>query len=300
MDLAERVSALRAFNRMWTARIGVLDEHLHETPYSLTEARVIFELAQRPATEVLALRTTLDLDPGYTSRILAKLEREGLVRLEPSATDKRRQIAALTKAGRGAFQTLNSRSTRDITALLEPLDDDEQQRMVGAMREIERVFARRERGIVVVRSPRAGDMGWIVERHGALYAREYAWTFEFEALVAQIVGAFDPAHDAAWIAEVDNERAGCVMCVRKSATVAQLRLLLVEPTARGLGIGAKLVAECIAFARAHHYKKLVLWTNDVLVSARRIYEGAGFTLTKSGKHHSFGHDLVEQTWELTL
>jgi DNA-binding MarR family transcriptional regulator/GNAT superfamily N-acetyltransferase len=300
----DRVGAFRAFNRMWTARIGVLDAHLHDTPYSLTEARVIVELAQRPSTEVAALRAELGLDPGYLSRILARFKRERLVELSPSPADARRQVARLTKAGQRAFRTLDSRSANDVGAVLGTLSDADQERLIGAMREIERVLDKPRAPVIVLRPPHPGDLGWIVERHGALYAREYRWNEQFEALVAQIVGEYaakhDPAREAAWIAEVDGERAGCILCVKKTATTAQLRLLLVEPSARGLGIGRKLVDECIRFARDRGYKRMVLWTNDVLHSARRIYEAAGFQLTASGKHHSFGHDLVEQTWELVL
>jgi DNA-binding MarR family transcriptional regulator/GNAT superfamily N-acetyltransferase len=300
----DRVGAFRAFNRMWTARIGVLDAHLHDTPYSLTEARVIFELAQRPSTEVAALRAELGLDPGYLSRILARFKRERLVELSPSPADARRQVARLTKAGQRAFRTLDSRSANDVGAVLGTLSDADQERLIGAMREIERVLDKPRAPVIVLRPPHPGDLGWIVERHGALYAREYAWNEEFEALVAKIVADYaqhhDPKREAVWIAEVDGARAGCVMCVQKSPTTAQLRLLLVEPTARGHGLGARLVDECIRFARERGYKKLVLWTNDVLHSARKIYEAAGFTLAHSAKHHAFGHSLVEQTWELRL
>jgi DNA-binding MarR family transcriptional regulator/GNAT superfamily N-acetyltransferase len=302
--MPDRVAAFRAFNRMWTARIGVLDAQLHDTPYSLTEARVIFELAQRPAVAVSELRGDLGLDAGYLSRILARFKREGLVTVENSDSDGRRQIASLTRAGTRAYRTLDGRSARDVKALLATLPDDEQERMVTAMQQIQGVFAKPSPAMVVIRAPRAGDLGWIVERHGALYADEYGWNDEFEGLVARIVGEYvakrDAAREAAWIAELSGVRVGCVMCVKKSATIAQLRLLLVEPSARGLGIGRRLVDECIRFARAHGYKRIVLWTNDVLHSARRIYEAAGFELVRSGKHHSFGHDLVEQTWERSL
>jgi DNA-binding MarR family transcriptional regulator/N-acetylglutamate synthase-like GNAT family acetyltransferase len=304
MERTQRVTAFRAFNRLWTARIGVLDARLHDTPYSLTEARVIFELAQQDRVEVAALRTELGLDPGYLSRILARFKREALVVVEASAADGRRQVARLTAAGQRAFRTLDSRSAREVEALLGTLGDREQQRLVTAMNEIRQVFDNRPPGVVVLRAPRAGDYGWVIERHGALYAQEYAWNEEFEALVARIVADYaakrsDP-REAAWIAELDGERAGCIFCVKKNAATAQLRLLLVEPTARGHGIGRRLVDECVRFARDHGYKRMVLWTNDVLHSARRIYEAAGFELVKSGKHHSFGHDLVEQTWQLEL
>jgi DNA-binding MarR family transcriptional regulator/GNAT superfamily N-acetyltransferase len=265
---------------------------------------VIFELAQRASVAVSELRGALGLDAGYLSRILARLKREGLVTIESSDTDGRRQIASLTRSGTHAYRTLDGRSARDVKALLATLPEDEQDRMVTAMQQIQRVFAKPSPELVVVRAPRAGDLGWIVERHGALYSEEYGWNDEFEGLVARIVGDFvakrDPAREAVWIAELAGVRVGCVMCVKKTTTTAQLRLLLVEPSARGLGIGRRLVEECIRFARAHRYKRIVLWTNDVLHSARRIYEAAGFELARSGKHHSFGHDLVEQTWERSL
>lgn len=282
----------------------MLDAHLHDTPYSLTEARVIFELAQRPSTAVATLRTELDLDAGYLSRILARFKRERLVTIDASDADGRRQVVRLSKAGRNAYRTLDSRSQKEVEALLGTLSDAEQQRLLAAVREIDRVLHKQAHRLVVLRAPRPGDLGWIVERHGALYAREYGWNEEFEGLVARIIGDFvakrDPRREAAWIAEADGERVGCVLCVEKNESTAQLRLLLVEPTARGLGIGRKLVDECIRFARDQRYKKIVLWTNDVLGSARRIYEAAGFELIESGKHRSFGHDLVEQTWQLAL
>jgi len=304
VQLEDRISAVRAFNRLWTARIGLLADHLHDTPFSLTEARVIFELAQRSTTEVSTLRKELVLDAGYLSRILTRFKRDRIVKLQHNRADARRRIASLTSEGLRAYRRLSSRSEKAVERLLKTLTDDQQQRLINAMHEIERVLANRPRQFVILRPPRAGDLGWIVERHGALYAREYAWNEEFEALVARIVGDYvakrDPQREAAWIAELDGDRVGCVLCVRKNASTAQLRLLLVDPTARGHGIGRKLVDECIDFARDRGYKRMVLWTNDVLHSARRIYEAAGFTLASSGKHHAFGHDLVEQTWELSL
>ena len=304
MDIADRITAFRTFNRFWTARAGVLDARLLDTPYSLTEARVIFELAQTPTRGVAELRTELGLDAGYLSRILARFKRDKLVALETSATDARRQIVRLTRSGRRAFRVLDERSTREVEALLAAYSDDEQGRLVAAMANIRGVLDSKDRSVVVVRAPGPGDLGWVVERHGARYAQEYGWNEEFEGLVAKIVAGYvekrDPAREAAWIAEVDGERVGCVFCVKKTDRVAQLRLLLVEPKARGLGIGRRLVAECIRFARDHQYKRMMLWTNDVLHSARRIYEAAGFELVHSGKHRAFGHDLVEQTWELAL
>lgn len=306
MDLDARVAAFRAFNRAWTAKIGVLDAKLHDTPFSLTEARVLFELAQARSQDVAvgALREQLALDAGYLSRILARFERDKLIAIEAARGDARKQVARLTAVGRRAFATLDARAARDVAALLGAYSDAQQQRLVAAMGEIERVIEPRRPGVVVLRAPRAGDLGWVVERHGAIYAREYGWSDEFEGLVATIVGEYvakrDREREAVWIAELDGERAGSVFCVQKSATVAKLRLLLVEPTARGHGIGRRLVDECIAFARDRGYKKLTLWTNSVLISARKIYEAAGFTLVASSRHRAFGHDLVEQTWDLDL
>lgn len=305
MDLPARVSALRAFNRFWTARIGALDAHLLDTPYSLAEARVLFELAHAPSVAVGQLREQLRIDAGYLSRILARLARGGVVALARAPDDARRQIAKLTSRGRSAFRTLDRRAAADVTELLAARPDAAQERTIAAMAEIRRALGEPTAApALVLRAPGAGDLGWIVERHGALYAREHGWDVEFEALVARIVAEFgarrDSRREAAWIAELDGERVGCVMCVRKSARVAQLRLLLVEPSARGHGIGARLVAECVRFARDRGYQRIVLWTNDVLHSARRIYTAAGFALVASGPHTAFGHELVEQTWELAL
>ena len=296
---------MRAFNRFWTAKIGVLGERLHASNYSLSEARVLFELAQRDAIETGELKATLGLDAGYLSRILARFKRDKLVTAATSESDKRRQTIALTAKGRTAFRDLDTSATADVAALLAGVSADAQRDVTVAMATIRNAFAPAPaaRGYVL-RAPRPGDLGWVVERNGALYAAEYGWDDSYEALVARIVSDFvakrDPVREAAWIAELDGQRVGSIFCVAKSARVAQLRLLLVEPSARGLGIGGALVAECIAHARRCGFSKLVLWTNDVLRSARKIYEAAGFQLVSHGKHHSFGHDLVEQTWELDL
>jgi DNA-binding MarR family transcriptional regulator/predicted N-acetyltransferase YhbS len=304
-DRAGRVAAVRSFNRFYTGVIGVLADGLLRTPYTLTEARVLFELAQRDVTEVPALRRTLVLDPGYVSRILARFEADGIVERGRSPRDARAQVVGLTDSGRRAFATLDARSTEEITALLGRLSDADQRRLLGAMGTIERLLGNGTAGPAVrLRPPTAGDFGWVVERHGALYAEEYGWNAEFEALVARIVADFaaghDPEREAAWIAELDGGPAGCVFCVRKDDETAQLRLLLVEPSARGLGVGGRLVDECLRFARDAGYRRIVLWTNDVLVAARRIYERAGFRLAGSEPHHSYGHDLVAQWWERDL
>jgi DNA-binding MarR family transcriptional regulator/GNAT superfamily N-acetyltransferase len=300
----ERIDTVRAFNRFYTHLIGVVSEGLLETPYSLTEARVIFELAQRELSEVAVLRRSLDLDAGYLSRILSRFAADGLIRRERSADDARRQVTGLTDRGRAVFRDLDARSGEQIGQILSGLPEEEQRRLVGAMEAIEGILGEDRRPAMYVLRPFGpGDFGWVVQRHGALYAAEYGWDITFEALVARIVADFAEAGEErgdAWIAEVDGEPAGCVFCVPKSERVAQLRLLLVEPSARGIGIGGRLVEECVRFARRCGYDELVLWTNDVLAEARRIYERAGFELVKEGPHHSFGHDLVEQTWRRKL
>jgi DNA-binding MarR family transcriptional regulator/GNAT superfamily N-acetyltransferase len=302
---AESVADVRAFNRFYTKVIGLLRDDLVRTPYSLTEGRVIFELAQRDATEVADLRRSLDLDAGYLSRILARFEADGLVRRERSETDGRRQVIRLTANGRAAYTSLDERAGAEISAMLERLSETDRRRLLGAMATIRELLGETVRpDMIVLRPPVPGEMGWVVQRHGALYADEYGWDDTFEALVARIVADYvanrDPKREAAWIAEVDGQPVGCVFCVKRDDRQAQLRLLLVEPGVRGLGIGGRLVAECMRFARRAGYKKLVLWTNDVLVDARRVYERAGFRLVDEGKHHSFGKDLVEQTWTLDL
>jgi DNA-binding MarR family transcriptional regulator/GNAT superfamily N-acetyltransferase len=300
----ERVHAVRRFNRRWTGVIGVLGEGVLGSPYTLTEARVLFELAQGEVLQVAGLRAALGLDAGYLSRILARFEREGLATRARAAEDGRRQEVRLTSAGRAAFAEIDQRSAADIRGLLEGLGEDGQQRALAAMGALLGVLDRPAQRTVLLREPEPGDLGWIVQAHGRLYAQEYAWDATFEALVARIVGEFaaapDPRRERAWIAEVDGVPAGCILCVAKDEQVAQLRLLLVEPWARGLGIGGRLVGECVRFARAAGYRELVLWTNDVLTAARRIYERSGFRLLSSDPHHSFGHDLVGQYWSLDL
>lgn len=301
MDIsAERVGAFRAFSRFYTNLIGVLDEGLLETPYSLTEARVIFELAQSEASEVAALRRSLDLDAGYLSRILSSFESGGLVRRERSAADARRQVARLTERGRAAFRDLDARSGDQIGGILAGLPEAQQRRLVGAMEAITSILGERPKPeMYVLRAPGPGDFGWVVQRHGALYAAEYGFDAEFEALVARLVADFaESGRGEAWIAEVDGEPAGCVLCVSEDDKTARLRLLLVEPWARGLGIGGRLVEECVRYARRSGHEELVLWTNDVLLAARRIYKRAGFELVEAEPHHSFGRDLVGETWRL--
>ena len=299
-----RVAAVRRFNRFYTAEIGALSEQHLDSPFSLGEVRVLFELAQRPARTATELCATLRLDAGYLSRVIARLEKARLLVRTRARHDGRQHLLALSTAGNKTFGELDTRATGEIEALLARIDEHDQRRVVDAMTVIATAFGPRAERNVSLRAHRAGDLGWIVERHGELYLREYGWTSEFEGLVAQICADFarsaDPDLERAWIAEVDGQRAASIMLVRKSKAVAQLRLLLVEPHARGLGLGARLVAECLRFAKTAGYKRMVLWTQDNLHAARAIYQRAGFSLVKSGKHHSFGHALVEQTWARDL
>jgi DNA-binding MarR family transcriptional regulator/N-acetylglutamate synthase-like GNAT family acetyltransferase len=305
-DLDRRVGAVRRFNRFWTRRIGVLQDGYLESPFSVTEVRVLYELAHREETTASELRKELGLDAGYLSRILRGFEKNGLVNKRPSEADGRRSLLRLTGRGREAFASLDARSREDIGAMLGGLPAAGQERLLGAMRTIEGLLGAAPEPVVpyILRSPWPGDMGWVVHRHGVIYAREYGWDERFEALVAEIVASFvqryDPKQERCWIAERDGEIVGCVFLVRESEEIAKLRLLLVEPEARGLGIGGRLVEECVRFARHAGYRKITLWTNDVLHAARRIYRRKGFCLVHEAPHHSFGHDLVGQTWELVL
>ena len=299
------VELFRAFSRSWTEVIGLLDPGLLETDHSLTEARVIFELAHRDRWERSALRDRLAIDASFLTRVLARLEDKGLVVSSQSTDDGRALVIELTPQGTATFKVLNQRSIDQVTDLIAPLTEDQRRSLVESMG-IVRNLLRPEGSSrsVQLRGLQPGDMGWVVSRHGAIYADEYGWDADFEALVARIVADyrrdFRPGRDNAWIAELDGSRAGCVFCVERSPDTAQLRILLVEPWARGNGIGGRLVGECIGFARSAGYDKMMLWTNDVLVSARRIYEFAGFRLVDEGRHHNFGHDLVGQNWELDL
>jgi DNA-binding MarR family transcriptional regulator/N-acetylglutamate synthase-like GNAT family acetyltransferase len=305
-DFDRRVGAVRRFNRFWTRQIGVLRGGYLESSFSLTEVRVLYELAHREETTASELGEELGLDAGYLSRVLRDFEKHGMIHRRPSEADGRRRLLRLTERGREAFAPLDARSRNDIGAMLGSLSVAEQERLVGAMRTIEELLGARPGPAVpyLLRPHWPGDMGWVVHRHGVLYAREYGWDERFEALVAEIVAKFiqqyDPRREHCWIAERDDEIVGCVFLVRESEEIAKLRLLLVEPKARGLGIGSRLVEECIRFARQAGYRKVTLWTNDVLSSARRIYEAMGFRLIHEEPHHSFGHDLVGQTWELML
>ncbi len=305
-DLETRIDAVRRFNRFFTRRIGVLREGLLHTPYSLTEARILFEIAHRDDLTASDLSRELGLDPGYLSRILARLEQQGLIDKVRSETDARRRLLSLTPEGEDAFSLLDNRSREEVAEMLGELSEGDQRRLLEAMQTIEGVLTKgfKFSEPFFLRTHEPGDMGWVVHRHGVLYAREYGWDERFEALVAQIVADFinnfDPVKERCWIAEMGGENVGCVFVVKASDTVAKLRLLLVEPKARGLGLGTRLVEECIRFARSRGYKTLTLWTNSVLDAARHIYEEKGFRLVEEEEHHSFGNDLVGQNWELAL
>jgi len=302
-----RVEAIRRFNRFYTQRIGVLDEGLLHSPFSLTEVRVLYELAHRDRPAAVDLCRDLGLDAGYSSRILRRLEKLGLVRRVPAADDRRRNILALTERGRATFAVLDARSAEEISRLLEPLSEDDRDRLAETLATAQSLLgagSEPRRGEILLRSHRPGDIGWVVERHGALYAEEYGWDVRFEGLVAKIAGAFleeqDPRTERAFIAERDGKRVGSVFLVRGGKRVAKLRLLLVEPQARGLGLGRRLVDECIRFARESGYRKIVLWTQRNLVAARAIYRATGFRKTSEERHTSFGAKLVAETWELDL
>ncbi|WP_196807494.1 bifunctional helix-turn-helix transcriptional regulator/GNAT family N-acetyltransferase [Candidatus Solirubrobacter pratensis] len=301
MSTVEQIDAVRSFNRFYTRRLGLVRGGLVRTPHPLAEARVLYELGHHEALETSALRDALDVDAGQLSRLLTRLESAGLLARERSEGDARRRLIRLTPAGAEAFATLDRRTVEQVGRLLDDLGDVRRARLVSALAEVRAALQDPGPRTVSIRDRlEPGDLGWMVSRHGALYAREYGWDASFETLVAGIAAAFDPERDKAWIAEVDGRRAGCVLCVHHDELTAKLRTLLVEPDARGLGLGGRLVDEVIRHARARGYAELTLWTNDVLTAARRIYERAGFTLTGESPHRAFGHDLVEQTWSLTL
>jgi DNA-binding MarR family transcriptional regulator/GNAT superfamily N-acetyltransferase len=304
--MASVVDDVRGFNRFYTRVLGLLRPDLAGSAFGLTEARVLFELAHRDDVAVSDLRRDLGLDAGYLSRILSGFTASGLVSREKSEADGRRQVVRLTEKGRRAFDELDRLQAGAIDSLLAPLDDVQRTRLIGAMGQIRRMLSSEARRAgLVLRPPGPGDLGWIVERHGARYAAEYGWDDTFEALVARIVADFaerrDTQREAAWIAELDGERVGCVFCTAADADrTAALRLLLVEPSARGAGVGTRLVDECLRFARRAGYRRITLWTNDVLLAARRIYERAGFGCDRREPHHSFGRDLVGEYWSRDL
>ncbi len=305
---ASAVKAVRQFNRFITRRIGVLDPYLG-SKLSLTDVRVLYELAHREAPVASELARELGLDGGYMSRILRRFEQAGWIERHANTKDARQSLVTLTAAGREAFEPLQQRSRDEAAALLAPLPPARRQEVVEAMERIEALLSSPSNAadgtrIAVLRDPLPGDMGWVVQQHGEIYGREYGWDNRFEALVADIAAQFlrkfQPAWEKAWIAELDGERVGSVFVVRKSATTAQLRMLVLSPKARGLGLGARLTDECIAFARAKGYKKMVLWTNSCLTAARGIYSQRGFRLVKTEPYEGFGQQLVGETWELKL
>jgi DNA-binding MarR family transcriptional regulator/GNAT superfamily N-acetyltransferase len=309
-----RIATIRRFNRFYTGRIGVLHEGLLDSAFTLTESRLLWELAHRERLTATELARTLDLDAGYLSRLLSGLKARGLIKSTRSKDDARHQHLTLTAAGKRAFAPLDARSQAEVSALLAPLQEVQQQQLLASMASIERLLGEPapRAAPFELRAHRAGDIGWVIARHGALYADEYGWDMGFEALVARIaadfIERFDPAREACWIAERDAAPIGSVFLVQARDEIthaaidgsAQLRMLLVEPSARGLGLGVRLVDECTRFARRVGYRRIVLWTNASLIAARGIYRKAGYVLTHSEPHHSFGHDLVGETWELGL
>jgi DNA-binding MarR family transcriptional regulator/N-acetylglutamate synthase-like GNAT family acetyltransferase len=307
VELDACVEGVRRFNRFYTRRIGVLQEHLLDSSLSLTEARVLYELARGDGVTATEVGGELGLDPGYLSRILRGFRKRGWIERKTAKEDGRRQLLWLTRSGRAAFEPLNARSDAQVRELLAPISVNAQGQLLRAMESIEHALEAKgpAQTPYLLRTHRPGDLGWVVYRHGVLYSQEYGYDERFEALVAGIVAEFvqrfDPDRERCWIAEVDGERVGSVFLVKKSKQIAKLRLLLVEPSARGLGIGKRLVEECVRLARQCRYRKLVLWTQSELKAARRIYEQAGFRMTGSERHQSWGRDdLAAQTWELDL
>ncbi|HXC08474.1 MAG TPA: helix-turn-helix domain-containing GNAT family N-acetyltransferase [Steroidobacteraceae bacterium] len=309
VDSVAQIEAVRRFNRFYTRRIGVLEEGLLNSPFTLAQARVLFELGTRESVTAGELIVMLGLDPGYLSRILQGFVNSRLLARKRSAEDRRRTELSLTAKGRRAFGEIDGRSRNTIGEMISPLSPAERERLLGAMHSLEKTlsWSGKTRDVATtVRPYRIGDVGWAIEQHGRLYAEEFGWNGEFEALVATLFARFathhDPKAERFWVAEVDGERVGGVFVVRneRDPRAAQLRCLLVDPKGRGLGLGRRLVDECIHFAKSAGYERMLLWTNDVLVAARRIYEGAGFSLVEESPHHSFGHDLVGQIWERAL
>jgi DNA-binding MarR family transcriptional regulator/GNAT superfamily N-acetyltransferase len=303
-EVASRIATVRAFNRFYTRQIGLLQDGIHHSPFSLAEARVLYELA-RGATTATAIAKALDLDPGYLSRIIAKFTQEDLVTKATSTDDRRQYQLQLTNEGWQTFARLDRGSDELVGAMLADLSAVAQERLIAAMRSIEGLLTvRTEKPSYVLRPHRAGDMGWVVGRHAVIYGGEYQWDFSFEGLVAEIVAAFvrdfDPSREFCWIAEIDGEPVGSVFLVKETDDQARLRLLLVEPKARGLGVGRRLVDECVRFARQKGYRSITLWTHSILTAARHLYEDAGFRLVGTEHYRKFGHELVGETWELGL
>jgi DNA-binding MarR family transcriptional regulator/N-acetylglutamate synthase-like GNAT family acetyltransferase len=305
-DCEAQIAAVRAFNRFYTRKLGVLGQYLSKSPFSLSEARVLYELAHRDDLAAKEIGTALGLDFGYLSRIIQSFAESGLISRHALASDRRQYRLALTAKGRQAFARLDRNSHDEVASMLAPLAPDDGRRLTEAMATIEDLLEprSRERAPFLLRSHRVGDIGWVISRHGAVYAQEYGWDISFEALVAEIAAQFiksyDPSREHCWIAEVGGEPVGSIFLVKGSDEVAKLRLLLVEKKARGLGVGRALVEQCVRFARESGYRKITLWTQSILLAARGIYQQTGFRKVASEKHHSFGVDLEGETWELTL
>lgn len=306
--LDARIAAVRRFNRFYTRQLGLLRRSYLGSPFSLAEMRVLYEIAHGEQPNATGIARRLDVDAGYLSRLLRNFEDRGLVSRSKSKVDARQSHLELTPRGKRTFEPIDQRSQREVGAMLAKLSKVEQRNLLAAMRSIESVLAgeaeQNEKRNYALRSPKPGDFGWIIARHAALYAQEYGWKGPFEGLCAQIVADYvnkhDPRRERCWIAEVDGENAGSIMLVKDSEDVARVRMLLVEPTARGLGIGVRLVDECVGFARTAKYAKVTLWTHSVLTAARNIYERAGFKLVASQKHNSWGKEVVGETWDLAL
>jgi len=307
--LEEHIAAIRDFNRFYTRQIGILQEGLYKSEFSLTEVRVLYELAHREHLTAGRLVDDLGLDAGYLSRMLSNFQRQSLIERQKSRNDGRQSVLRLTSKGRKVFAPLNARSHDEVRGLLSGLDSGDQARIVAAMRTIQSLLAGPDKPAAskapyTLRAHRPGDMGWIIHRHGVLYEKERGYDEHFEALVAEIAAKFiqhfDPKKEHCWIAEQEGEIIGCVFLVKKSKTVAKLRMLLVEPKARGIGLGRRLVEECISFARGAGYKKITLWTQSDLADARKIYEKSGFRLVQEKKHRSWGQDLTAEIWDLKL
>ena len=302
--LATEIDAVRRFNRAYTRRIGLLNRGLLESEFSLVEARILYELANRESSTAAELAAFLTLDPGYLSRLLSGLTKRGCLSRAPSEQDRRAVALGLTTAGRDAFAELDRRSKAEVAEMLGGLSTARRRDLIGAMAIVERLLDGANVPEIHIRTHEPGDLGWIVARHGAVYARDYGFDAGFEALVAEIAAAFlktfDPARERCWIAELDGRRVGSVMLVKQSHEIAKLRLLLVEAEARGLGLGRQLVETCLAFAKATGCREVTLWTNSILDEARGLYESLGFTLVKEMPHHSFGRDLIGQDWSLRL
>jgi DNA-binding MarR family transcriptional regulator/N-acetylglutamate synthase-like GNAT family acetyltransferase len=304
-DPDHQISAVRAFNRFYTRKLGVFDQHFMKSPFSLSEGRVLYELAHRKDLAAKEIGIELGLDPGYLSRLIQNFDEKGLITRKPLPSDRRQYQLSLTARGQQAFARLDRSSNDQVAAMLEVLAGEDRRRLVEAMAVIERLLdASRAPAPAILREPRPGDMGWVVQSHGALYAGEYGFDASFEALVAEIaakfLSSFDASRERCWIADIEGMPVGSVFLVRHSDDVAKLRLLLVDPAGRGQGLGQRLVAECIAFAKASGYRKITLWTQSILLAARKIYQDSGFMLVASEPHRSFGQSLIGETWEREL